>query len=125
MGGLHLVHDVQDIQLLDRAKQKIGRVDALVLELQDDKPLRVATILVGGSPRAQRIGQWMVKLSESWRRMRHVEPKISRIPFSAVRRIAESIEVDVDEDTLPSEYRERWLKEQIVCRIPGAEGDKK
>ena len=107
MSALHLVHDVQDIQLLDRLKHKIGRVDALVLELEDDKPLRVATILVGGSSRAHRVGQWIVKLAERWRRMRQVEPNTSRIPFSAVRRIAECIEVDVDEDTLPSESRER------------------
>jgi hypothetical protein len=125
MHGLHLVHDVLDVQLLDRTKQKIGRVDVLVLELEDGKPLRVATILVGGSPRAHRIGQWMVKLTESWRRIWHVEAKVSRIPFAAVRRICECIEVDVEEEILPSEYRERWLKEHIVCRIPGAEGDRK
>jgi hypothetical protein len=125
MRGLHLVHDVLDIQLLDRRKQKIGRVDALVLEFETDKPLRVATILVGGSPRSQRIGRWMASLADAWRRMRHVEAKVSRIPFTAVRCIGNSIEVDVDEETLPSEYRERWLKEHIVCRIPGAEGDRK
>jgi hypothetical protein len=125
MSGLHLVHDVQDIQLVDRTKQKVGRVDALVLQLEDDEPLRVAAILVGGSPRAQRIGRWMEKFWTAWRRIRHVEAKVSRIPFAAVRCIGESIEVDVEEEALPSEYRERWLKEHIVCRIPGAEGDKK
>jgi hypothetical protein len=125
MSGLHLVHDVQDIQLLDRKKQKVGRVDALVLELEDGKPLRVAAILIGGSPRAQRVGRWMERLWAGWRRIRHVEAKVSRIPFAAVRRIGESIEVDVEDEALPSEYRERWLKEHIVCHIPGAEGDKK
>ena len=125
MRGLHLVHDVLDIQLVDRTKRKIGRVDGLVLELEHGKPLRVATILVGGSARAQRIGRWMLRLTEAWRRMRNLEPTVSRIPFAAVRRIAESIEVDVDEETLPSERRERWLREHIVSHIPGAEGDRK
>jgi sporulation protein YlmC with PRC-barrel domain len=125
MSGLHLVHDVQDVQLVDRTKQKVGRVDVLVLKLEDDKPLRVATILVGGSPRAQRIGPWMERWWAGWRRLRHVEAKISRIPFSAVRRIGDSIEVEVDEEALPSQYREHWLMEHIVCRLPGAEGDKK
>ena len=125
MRGLHLVHDVLDVQLRDRTGQKIGRVDAVVLELEDGKPLRVATILVGGSVRAQRIGTWMAALTDSWRRMRSVDAKVSRIPFALVRRVAESIDVDVAEETLPSEYRERWLRTNIVCRIPGAEGDRK
>lgn len=125
MRGIHLVHDIQDIQLLDHRKQRIGRVDALILELEEGKPLRVAMILVGGSSRAARIGRWALRLTEAWRRMRHVEERVSRIPFSAVRCIADSIEVDVDEETLPSEYRERWLKQHIVCRVPGAEGEKK
>jgi hypothetical protein len=125
MSGLHLVHDVQDVQLLDRTKQKVGRVDVLVLEHEDGRPLRVAAILVGGSPRAQRVGRWMESLWAGWRRLRHVEAKVSRIPFSAVRRIGESIEVEMEEEALPSQFRERWLMEHIVCRIPGAEGDKK
>jgi hypothetical protein len=125
MSGVHLVHDVQDIQLVDRKKQKVGRVDVLVLELEDDKPLRVAAILVGGRPRAQRIGRWMEKLWARWRRIRHIEAKVSRIPFAAVRRIGASIEVEVEAEALPSEFRERWLKEHIVCRIPGAKGDTK
>ena len=38
MGAVHLAHDVLDAQLLDRVQEKIGRVDALLLELQEGQP---------------------------------------------------------------------------------------
>lgn len=122
MRGLHLAHDVQDAQLLDRHREKIGRVDGLVLELAEGRPLRVATILVGGAVRDERIGgpiRWVMQLLR--RMMRTPSDGISRIPFSAVREISHVIEVDVDGASLASEHVERWLCENVVRRIPGAD----
>jgi hypothetical protein len=126
MRGLHLVHDVLDSQLVDRRKEKIGRVDDLVLTLRDGAPPRVTTILIGGPVRAERMGKWMEWLGRLGRAIARLSGDgVSRIPFSAVRRIAETIEVDVDGGSLPSARVERWLAERIVCRIPGAEGTRK
>jgi len=126
MGGVHLAHDVLDAQLVDRVQEKIGRVDGLLLELEEGRPPRVATIVIGGAARAERVGGWFVALRRTLRalfgqRAEHV----SRIPFAKVRRIGDTIELDVDEQTLESEHLERWLKEHVVCRIPGAEGERK
>jgi sporulation protein YlmC with PRC-barrel domain len=123
MHGLHLVHDVLDGQLVDRLGEKIGRVDELVLELREGQAPRVVAILVGGAQRAERAGRWMLWLRRLWhggRRSTHEDT--SRIPFSAVRSIGETIDVAVDGHTLPSGHVERWLSEHIVCRIPGAMG---
>lgn len=125
MGRLLLVHDVLDIQLVDRHNEKIGRVDALVLELEVGAPMRVKTILVGGPAREERIGRWAVWLGRVFRGGRSAKAGLSEIPFSTVRRIAESIIVDVDAGTLPSEQLERWLCEHIVAKVPGAEGEQK
>ena len=57
--GLRLVHDLLDAQLLDRAEERIGRIDDLVLELRDGRPPRVAAILIGGPVREARVGRWM------------------------------------------------------------------
>ena len=123
--GLDLRHDVLDAQLVDRQRQKIGRCDTLVLELRDGKPPRVATILVGGQVRGERIGRWMTALSRVLHgRKRAPDEGVSRIPFSAMRTLGETIEMDVLRDELPSEHVERWLTRHVICRIPGAQGKK-
>jgi sporulation protein YlmC with PRC-barrel domain len=126
MGAVHLAHDVLDAQLVDRVQEKIGRVDELLLELESGQPPRVATIVIGGPARAKRVGRWFVALRRAWRALfgRH-EEHVSRIPFDKVRRIGDAIELDVEEQSLESEHLERWLKEHVVCRIPGAAGEHK
>lgn len=126
MGAVHLTHDVLDAQLVDRVQEKIGRVDGLLLELEEGRPPRVATIVVGGGARAERVGSWFVALRRALRAVfGQREEHVSRIPFAKVRRIGDTIELDVDEHTLESEHLERWLKEHVVCRIPGAGGERK
>ena len=126
MGAVHLAHDVLDAQLVDRVQEKIGRVDAVLLELHDGEPPRVATIVIGSAARAERVGPWFVALRRAWRAIvGRREERTSRIPFDKVRRIGDTIELDVEERSLESEHLERWLKEHVVCRIPGAEGDRK
>ncbi|MEO5815123.1 MAG: hypothetical protein ABIT20_07575 [Gemmatimonadaceae bacterium] len=105
---------------------KIGRVDGLVLELEDGRPLRVATILVGGPVRDARIGAPVLWLTQLLRRMVGLTSDgISRIPFSAVREISHVIEVDVDDASLESEEVERWLCDHVIRRIPGGDRDAK
>lgn len=126
MGAVHLTHDVLDAQLVDRVQEKIGRVDGLLLELEEGRPPRVATIVIGGGARAERVGRWFVALRRALRAVfGQREEHVSRIPFAKVRRIGDTIELDVDEQTLESEHLERWLKEHVVCRIPGAGGERK
>jgi len=126
MGAVHLAHDVLDAQLVDRVQEKVGRVDALLLEIEAGRPPRVATIVIGGAARAERVGRWFVAIRRAWRAMfGHREEHVSRIPFDKVRRIGDTIELDVEERSLDSEHLERWLKEHVVCRIPGAGGERK
>jgi sporulation protein YlmC with PRC-barrel domain len=126
MGAVHLGHDVLDAQLVDRVQEKIGRVDGLLLELEEGRPPRVATIVIGGAARAERVGRWFVALRRTLRALfgQH-EEHVTRIPFGKVRRIGDTIELDVDEHMLESEHLEQWLKEHVVCRIPGAGGERK
>jgi sporulation protein YlmC with PRC-barrel domain len=119
MSGLLLVHDIQDAQLLDGHGEKIGRVDALLLELEDGRPPRIVTILVGGPVREERIGRWALHFAQLLRRIAGMHTEgVSRIPFSAVRRIGNTIDVDVDGDTLESGHLERWLCDHVVRRVP-------
>jgi sporulation protein YlmC with PRC-barrel domain len=121
MSGLRLVHDVLDAQLVDRRTRKIGRVDSVVLALDDGRAPRVSAILVGGPVRAERIGRWMVRLERVMRALGRVRQiGVTSIPFAAVRCIGNTIHVDLDGDTLEVVHLEVWLAQHVVCRIPGA-----
>jgi hypothetical protein len=122
MSGIHLVHDVLDAQLIDRHKDKIGRVDALMLEVRDGRPLRVATILIGGPARARRAGRWAVWVSRVMRTLLRVRrPGVDRIPFRTMRCLGSAIELDVDCHELESQHVEDWLADHVICRIPWAQ----
>lgn len=126
MGAVHLYHDVIDAQLVDRHQEKIGRVDELLLELEEGKPPRVATIVIGGAARARRVGRWMVACHRAVHALfGQREEHESRVPFEAVRCIADTIELDVEGKTLDSMHLEQWLATHIICRIPGASGERK
>jgi len=117
---------VIDTQLVDRHQQKIGRIDELLLELEEGKPPRVATIVIGGAARARRVGRWMV----ACRRAVHAlfgqrEEHESRVPFEKVRCIADTIELDVEGNALPSTSLERWLATHVIGRITGGSGERK
>ena len=122
MKGVHLVHDVLDAQLLDCRQQKMGRVDALVIELRDGEPPRVAELLVGGSVLAERIGRWMVALTGALSRLLRIEAEVTRIPFEQVRVIGSCVELDLDARSTNALRTERWLDDHIVCRIRGGAG---
>jgi sporulation protein YlmC with PRC-barrel domain len=126
MGAVHLSRNVIDTQLVDRHQQKIGRIDELLLELEEGKPPRVATIVIGGAARARRVGGWMVACHRVVRALfgQRAEHE-TRVPFDAVRCIADTIELDVEGKTLESLWLERWLSEHVISRIPGASGERK
>ena len=126
MRRLLLVHDVLDLQLVDRHEDKIGRVDALILAAEPGKPLRVQSILVGGPARQERLGRPAVWLAAVLRRLTHTRSDgVSEIPFARVRRIADVVAVDVAAETLESQHVERWLAEHIVRHVPGGAGERK
>jgi hypothetical protein len=121
VSGLHLVHDVLDAQLIDRTRRKVGRVDALLLELESGRPPRVAAICIGGPERERRVGRWVLRLSQALRAIARVEHGgVSRVPFGAVRCISDTIEIDVDGRDLESGALEAWLGRHVIGRIPGA-----
>jgi sporulation protein YlmC with PRC-barrel domain len=121
MSGLRLVHDVLDGQLVDQRHQKIGRIDALMLELDEGRPPRVAAICIGAPERAHRIGRWMVWLSRLVRTMARARGSgATRVPFSAVRCIGDTVVVDLDGRDLEACRLEFWLADRVIGRIPGA-----
>ena len=121
MSGLHLVHDVLDAQLIDRERCKVGRVDALMLELVPGRPPRVSAIGTGGPERERRVGRWVWRLARALRAIARIERGgVSRVSFDAVRCISDTIEIDVDGRDLESQGLEAWLGRHVIGKIPGA-----
>ena len=124
MSGFNLVHDLLDMQLLDRRQERMGRVDGVVLELRDDAPPRVAAIVAGEGAAARRLGGWAARLGVRLRQLLHLpSPGPAVIPFERVHGIHEIVSVDVDARETPALAVECWLREHVIERIPGG-GDK-
>lgn len=113
----HLVADILDQQLVDTKKNKIGKVDGLVLVLREGKPPRVGYIECGAPVLARRLGRWCERLALALNRRLGVREKPRyRIPWSKVKEI--DIDMVVDVDAHPLLAWEDWLREHIVKRIP-------
>lgn len=118
---MNVIRDVLDNQIVDRNQRKMGKVDGIVIELRDGEPPRLAYIEVGMPILARRLyprlQRWVAAVESKWGAKR-TEP--FRIPWSKVRDVGIDVEVDVEaEATLALDY-EKWVREHIIRKIPGA-----
>jgi hypothetical protein len=119
--GLHLL----DRQLVDCNGRLAGNVDDLELELPDDggPPVLVA-IVSGPGALAERIGG---KIGNAWaalhRRLRPgTEPGTGPdlISFADVKKLSSQIDLAVPVEQLDSYASERWVRDHVIAKIPGA-----
>jgi sporulation protein YlmC with PRC-barrel domain len=124
-GRIPLVLRLLDHQVIGHAGQLVGNVDDLVLE-EGANDLRVVGLLSGPPALARRFGgrggSW---LGAAWRRLRpDGDPQPRVVPLDRVVRLDSGVHVDrAASATLAAEQGlERWLREHVVGRIPGASG---
>lgn len=116
--ALHLL----DRQLVDPDGRMVAKVDDLELTVTDDGRLTLSAILTGpGSlgPRfGGRFGHWVVAI---WRRLHPAEsPRLGRIAISDVVRIDSAVHLARRRDELDVDGFERWVRDHVVSRLPGA-----
>jgi sporulation protein YlmC with PRC-barrel domain len=118
---VYLVADLLDKEVLGRGGEPMGRVDGVGLELRAGGPRGVAGLEVSGTTLLRRVHPRLGGWAARWRR-RHGPPEREplRIPWSAVRSIGTDVKVDLDAEKSPARAWERWLRERVVCRIPGS-----
>lgn len=119
--GLQLL----DRQILDSEERMAGNVDDLEFTLPEEGtglPI-VTAIYAGPGALARRIGGRLGKWIESVhaRLHPHENPGPARIPFGVVKRINDHIELSVPKDELEIERFERWTRERIIDKVPGAD----
>jgi sporulation protein YlmC with PRC-barrel domain len=119
---LDLARDVLEQQVVDKAETKMGRVDGLVLELREDGPPRLDTIEMGFAVLARRIHpraeSWLEALRRRWSVRKTAR---FRVPWSKVTAITPyCLHLDLEALHTPAFDWERWLRDHVVARIPGA-----
>src|SRR5205823_3857065 len=96
---IHLVRDVLDHQMIDKKDDPMGRVDGIVIAVEEGERPRVVElqggIVVLGERLGKRIGRWVRLAAMRWGLVRG---KRTRVKWEEVRWIEIEVKVDVDGD---------------------------
>jgi len=122
---LEIIRDLLDKQLVDREETKMGRADGIVLALDGDGPPRIDRLELGFVVLARRMHPKVEKWFEALRRRWSVRKSARQmVPWSKVLDITpKHIQLDVNALETPAFDWERWLRDHIVTKIPGANGE--
>ena len=117
---MDLLLDVLDQQLLDQHGRKSGKVDGIAIELREGKPPRVAYLEMGTDVLARRISPRLERWLQAFRARtgRTVAP--FHVPWSKVKRVHLTVDVNIDAAHEECYHVERWLAQNVIGRIPGA-----
>ena len=117
---MELVEDCLDKQVEDRSKRRMGRVDGIILELEANRPPRVAYIELGVvtlmNRLSSRIGKGVARLMNR----RGIETAPFRIPWGKLKVGLNTVIADVEAEKTPALEWELWLRKKVIGRIPGA-----
>jgi sporulation protein YlmC with PRC-barrel domain len=114
---VELGREVLDQQVIDARGVQMGKVDGVILELHAGGPARVAALVVGGTTLWWRIHPALARWIE---RRRAGKGHAARIPWEQVLKIGVDVKVNVEAERSPALYWERWVRDRIIGRIPGA-----
>ncbi|SRR5258705_6448565 len=117
---MELIRDCLDKQVVDRDERPMGRVDGIILEIEPDRPPRVAWIELGVSTNSGRISLRLGKLVKLLSKRLPDNGEPYRIPWNKVRVGLNKVTVDVQAEKTPALEWELWLRKKIIGRIPGA-----
>lgn len=124
---VHAGLELLDRQLIDRDGRLCGKVDDLELSEPDGQGhIYVAALLSGPGALLSRMGY--TRLGGWLRRFAAFaapgEPEdLVRIPAARVSRIGNHITLALDRDELASFAGERWVRDNVIDRIPGSSVD--
>jgi hypothetical protein len=116
---IHLVRDVLDHQMIDREDDPMGRIDGIVIAVEDGQQPRVVElqggIVVLGERLGEKMGRWVRGAAMKWGLVRGEK---TRVKWSDVRWIFSEVKVDVDGDQTPAMEWEHFLGEKIIAKLP-------
>ncbi len=121
---MHVFRELLDKQIEDAEGRRMGRVDAIVAERREGRPPRIVQLELGFASVARRIHPRLERLAERLHRRFGVR-RSSRyhVPWESVLDVdVHRVKVNVDAEETPAFDWERWLRRNVIGRIPGASG---
>ena len=118
---MELVRDVLDGIILDREGTEMGRVDGLVLRLEDEGPPLVDHLELGFTVLAGRVSPLVERIVDAARKRWSIR-RTARfgIPWNAVTEITpQNITVDLLAHDTPAFDWERWMRKHVIEHLPG------
>lgn len=121
MAEIFLVRDVLDQQVLDRQKRRVGKVDGIVIEVDESGEARVLHLELGTTVVLRRVSERLARWYDSLRRrlLRHPAPPF-QISWKKVREIGVELCADFDSAHSDAYHLERLLRDHLIGRIPGS-----
>jgi len=118
---MELIRDCLDKQLVDRHGRNMGKVDGIVMEIETGRQPRIACIEVGPITRAYRLHPtWGRTVTRFAKRLSASRKDRYRIPWGKVVVTGTTVTAGVDAEKTPAFAWERWLRKNVIGRIPGA-----
>jgi sporulation protein YlmC with PRC-barrel domain len=118
---MDLLLDVLDQQVIDKHGRKSGKVDGIAIEIREGKPPRVAYLEMGTGVLARRLSPRLERWLQRWRERSGRKPTPFQVPWSKVKKVHLTVDVDVDAAKERGYQVERWLAEHVIGPIPGSE----
>jgi len=124
MRSFDIVRDVLDKQLVDRDDMRMGRADGVILELRDGEPPRIDHFELGFAVLARRlhprVESWFLALRNRWSVRRNAR---FLIPWERVMEVNQHcVKLDIEAGKSPAFEWERWLRRNVIEKIPGMKG---
>jgi len=118
---MHVIRDCLDKQVVDTHGAKIGRVDGIVMTWEAGRQPSLAYIELGSVTRAYRISaRWGHFVERLQKRFDYAATGRSTISWRDVTPTGNDVTAAVDSAKTPALKWERWLRMNVIGRIPGA-----
>ncbi|MDQ6652492.1 MAG: hypothetical protein M3Y84_07085 [Acidobacteriota bacterium] len=118
---MNLVRDCLDTQVVDRNDCNMGKCDGIVMNTEGAGQPEITHIEIGTVTLARRVhprfGRWVEALAKRWG-VADRDP--FRVPWSKVVVTGVTVTVGVDAEETSALAWERWLRRNVIGRIPGA-----
>lgn len=118
---VEIIRELLDKQLVDSDETKMGRADGIVLEVDGDKQPRIDHLELGFTVLARRLGPRAERWFEAIRKSSVRKSARQIVPWSKVQDVTQyEIKLDLKAMETPAFAWERWLRDNVVAKIPGS-----
>ena len=117
---MDLMRDCLDKQLDDRNKRRMGRVDGIILDIEEGRQPHVAYVEVGVKTLLSRLSPRLADMVARWLKKFGISTDPYRIAWGKVKVGLNKVEADVEAEKTPALEWELWLRKRVIGKIPGA-----